>query len=622
MMPKERNKQPGNNKTAIIGEKVQREAAAGTSVHSQMPDAAKQKANRVTNTVPRTNPPINQTPSKTLGNQQSTQTKKLSNSIADKQGAISKRPEGVHTKVRQTHSNEAEHSHTEPTRDANMLSDDEQSSQDTEEEEFILPREQRKKSNKKRCQESDSDSNDTEAKRFASDATKSEESPPFPNMKIHTILFRLPHHVPAMVFARRLKEHYGNRIQHKPLQLGKNRGEVFLRPIDTQTFSTLTEGHVRGTILGDTQFNVIFTKTDRKNNYNQRMEKHLNTIVLQGIHEPTQDIRDAMLDQGVPFTAAKAILNQNGMPAGRTWFQLENRSQAQELISKGYLTMWGFQIKVYPYELGPRPRRCSNCQMFENHKPGECQNKTKCSKCTMDHHAKDCPERGNKHLPLKCANCGESHKTNANFCQKYLEKKETLTLSYAEAAKSRQKRQAQAQAHNKATNQPNSNQGRGDTYPTSPKPQLPSQETQANGCHPTTHERQLNQTPHAGTPTNTHKENQLPPHNGNMQLMIQEAVEAEVKACLEAFRKEFQAQLQEQEKKTEQLANSLETHMSTISKNIAESMKKMVPTISNPLRQEIKDLTNTVSNLYETLGSQMSNVTKEMRALSSQLNRK
>ena len=276
-------------------------------------------------------------------------------------------------------------------------------------------------------------SSDEESHPTKRDPHRFDKKQPPKTMKLHTIRFKLAHYMSPLAFAKRLKEQFPN-IRYKNLSIGKKPRELFLTPLDTYTFLALTNEKVKGKIFGDTEYEVLFTKTDRKELYSQKLEKHLNTVVLLGIQEPTTELTDALHSIGIEVTAARAIMHQDGSPAGRIWVQLQNREKAQRLITEGVIPLYGLNIKVSPYELGPRPRRCNLCQSFE-HKASDCHNVSKCSKCTLQHLTKDCPQRGNRELALKCANCGQAHKTNAAFCHLYLEKKQQIT--YAQIAKGR-----------------------------------------------------------------------------------------------------------------------------------------------------------------------------------------
>ena len=482
-----------------------------------------------------------------------------------------------------------------------------------DEKDFELPSEQKRRMKRKLDQEKkekELQEKRQEKRQDVRDPDRFRNNPPPKNMKIHPIKFSLPHHVTTFEFNKMLKEHIP-RGKYQNLTPGKKPRELYLRPLDTFTFLAITGEKARGrTSFGEIPFEVVFTRQDRRDRYDEKMEDYLNTIVLQNIYEPTPELEAALHSAGLEPVKLKAVVHQDGSKAGRTWVQLKCREKAQKIITTGFLVLEDIQIKVFPYELGPRPRRCTQCQSFD-HKVQDCKNTSKCSKCSLEHNTQECPNRGNRQLPLKCANCHQAHKTNASFCEQYLEKKKAM--SYAQIAKGRKNNKTLAQ-------KPKTTQDirkKADTVvqeatkeiPPQPNqegefPALPIAENKQSGDTPK--EQRLPRPPRKGKSqelAKTEQEIKNPikeTQQENTHTDFEDLINRKIKEQMKELQVELQQQMETFEKKMEEkfsqnIASAIEVVRTDMTELIKQSHMALTKSLTNAMATQIANLQDALS---------------------------
>ncbi|GBM09467.1 hypothetical protein AVEN_63659-1 [Araneus ventricosus] len=90
----------------------------------------------------------------------------------------------------------------------------------------------------------------------------------------------------------------------------------------------------------------------------------------------------------------------------------ENIRDIYNLKTLGYTI-----VKVEPYE-NKQSHQCFNCQLW-NHGSKGCRLNPKCVVCAGNHASKECLNKGNSDVQVKCTNCNGPHTANYRGCPKY-----------------------------------------------------------------------------------------------------------------------------------------------------------------------------------------------------------
>lgn len=75
------------------------------------------------------------------------------------------------------------------------------------------------------------------------------------------------------------------------------------------------------------------------------------------------------------------------------------------------------RVKWEPFHKKLRVTQCHNCQNF-GHGSSSCQLKSRCVKCTKNHHTRDCPSKREDNQ-VQCCNCHGPHPANYRKCPAY-----------------------------------------------------------------------------------------------------------------------------------------------------------------------------------------------------------
>ena len=273
-------------------------------------------------------------------------------------------------------------------------------------------------------------------------AGKAMPSAPLPQSHACTLRVTGPKSRPYSELKNLLRERYTG-AKYTFTVDSREKGVFFITPQDPASYKMLTGGLKKGKLNDKYHFNSLISREERRSNYASSLNKHLRTVVLVGI-ELSEDLIEEFKKANIGVLACKEIHTKDGKSTGKCWVELEDMDVAQSIKTQGYMLLDTLKIRVQPYELGPRPKRCYRCQSFR-HLAKACREPPKCSRCTEGHLTKQCPrfrkaQNAGHPAPevLKCANCGGEHKTNADFCKVYLANKKHLT--WAQIAKKGAKR--------------------------------------------------------------------------------------------------------------------------------------------------------------------------------------
>ena len=221
----------------------------------------------------------------------------------------------------------------------------------------------------------------------------------------------------------------------------KNSGMFTVIIKDPTAYKAITEGQRAGELGPHYKWRANISREERRSNYASSLNTHLRTVILLGVVH-TKELEGEFQKAGIAVNAFKDILTKDHQGTNKCWVELRDVSVAQAIKTQGYVLLDGLKIRAQPYELGPRPKRCYRCQSFQ-HLAKDCKRDPKCSRCTEGHLTKQCPRfkkewTTGQSTPevIKCANCGGSHKTNADFCPTYLaEKRRQAWAKMAKGAK-------------------------------------------------------------------------------------------------------------------------------------------------------------------------------------------